>query len=132
MTESDPGVEGSEPAGKVTGMASLEDLEARVTVLEEQVRSTRQDAAAARVLAGTADRDVSEFKQTLNGHTKVLNAVRETQIEHGQRIERLEAKLGSVDDRLGTLEAKVDSGFTKVNINMEQISRLLQRLIEKD
>lgn len=118
MTESDLDGKASEPAGKVTGMASLEDLEARVTVLEEQVRSTRQDAAAARVLAGTADRDVSDFKQTLNGHTKVLNAVRETQIEHGQRLD--------------ALEAKVDSGFTKVNISMEQNSRLLQQLIDKD
>jgi Mg2+ and Co2+ transporter CorA len=99
-------------------MASLEDLEARVTALEEQVRHTRQDAAAARVLAGTADRDVSEFKQTLNGHTQVLNALRETQVEHGERI--------------GRLEAKVDSGFTKLNVNMEQISRLLQQVIEKD
>lgn len=125
MTESDPDFEGSEPAGKVTGMASLEDLEARVTVLEEQVRSTRQDAAAARVLAGTADRDVSEFKQTLNGHTKVLNAVRETQIEHGQDIAALKTEVGS-------LRAEMSSGFTKINVNMEQISRLLQQVIDKD
>ncbi|WP_103337480.1 hypothetical protein [Amycolatopsis sp. CA-126428] len=105
-------------------MASLEDLEARVTALEEQVQHTRQDAAAARVLAGTADRDVSDFKQTLNGHTRVLNAVRETQIEHGQRLDRLES-------RFDQLDAKVDSGFTKVNIGMEQMSRLLQQVIDK-
>lgn len=117
MTESDPDVEGLEPAGKVTGMASLEDLEARVTVLEEQVRSTRQDAAAARVLAGTADRDVSDFKQTLNGHSKVLNAVRETQIEQGQEI--------------ADLRAEMRSGFTKINVSMDQISRLLQQVIDQ-
>ncbi len=99
-------------------MASLEDLEARVNILEEQMLSTRQDAAAARVLAGTADRDVSEFKQTLNGHTKVLNAVRETQVEQGQRLDRL--------------EAKVDSGFTKVNIAIEQIAQLLHQALKKD
>ena len=110
-------------AGKVRGMASLEDLEARVTALEEQVRQSRQDATAARVLAGTADRDVSEFKQTLNGHTKVLNAVRETQIEHGQRLESLETKFDQLD-------AKVDSGFTKINIAVEQMSRLLQQVID--
>ncbi|WP_290049908.1 hypothetical protein [Amycolatopsis solani] len=98
-------------------MARLEDLEARVTVLEEQVRSTRQDAAAARVLAGAADRDVSDFKQTLNGHTKVQNAVRETQMEHGQRLD--------------AIESKIDSGFTKINVGMEQMSRLLQQVIDK-
>ncbi|WP_083562263.1 hypothetical protein [Mycobacterium malmoense] len=44
------------------------DLESRVTALERQVRdltgrvhASEQDAAAARVLAGAADRDVSEF-----------------------------------------------------------------------
>ncbi|MFL6111389.1 MAG: hypothetical protein ACJ786_08560 [Catenulispora sp.] len=99
-------------------MASLEDLEARVTALEEQVRQTRHDAAAARVLAGTADRDVSEFKQLLNALTRTTGALRETQVEDHRR--------------LAGLEAKVDSGFTKVNIGMEQTSRLLQQVIDKD
>jgi chromosome segregation ATPase len=106
-------------------MASLEDLESRVTALEEQMRDTRQDAAAARVLAGTADRDVSEFKQTLNGHTKVLNAVRETQIEDHHDIAALKTEVGS-------LRADMTSGFTKVNVGMEQIGRLLQQVIDKD
>lgn len=45
-----------------------ENLEQRVTALESQVReladrvrASEQDAAAARVLAGAADRDVTEF-----------------------------------------------------------------------
>ena len=118
MTESDPAAEDSAPADKIDDMARLDDLEARVTALEEQVRSTRQDAAAARILAGTADRDVSDFKQTLNGHTKVQNAMRETQIEHGQRLD--------------AIESKIDSGFTKINVSMEQMSRLLQQVIDKD
>jgi chromosome segregation ATPase len=98
-------------------MASLEDLEARVTALEEQGRQSRQDAAAARILAGAADRDVSDFKQTLNSHTQVLNALRETQVEHGQRLDQL--------------EAKVDSGFTKMNIGMERMTQLIQQVIDK-
>ncbi|MEU5258059.1 hypothetical protein [Amycolatopsis sp. NPDC021455] len=105
-------------------MASLEDLEARVSVLEEQMRHTRQDAAAARILAGTADRDVSEFKQVQNGHTKVLNAVRETQLEHGRDIAGLKTEVAD-------LRAEMQSGFTKVNIGMEQMSRLLQQVIDK-
>lgn len=114
-----------DPRAKVGGMASLEDLETRVTALEQQMQHTRQDAAAARVLAGTADRDVSEFKQTLNGHTRVLNAVRETQVEHGQDITALTTEVGS-------LRADLTSGFTKVNITLEQISRLLQQAIDKN
>ena len=125
MTERDPAAEGSDPAGKVDDMARLEDLEARVTALEEQTRQSRQDAAAARILAGAADRDVSDFKQTLNGHTQVLNSLRETQIEQGQRLGKLESKFDQLD-------AKIDSGFTKVNISIEQITKLLQRVIDKD
>ncbi len=106
-------------------MANLEDLETRVTALENQMQYTRQDAAAARVLAGTADRDVSEFKQTLNGHTKVLNAMRETQIEHGQNISGLKTDVAD-------LRTEMQSGFTKINVSMEQMSRLLQQVIDKD
>jgi hypothetical protein len=119
-------------------MASLEDLEARISVLEEQMQYTRQDAAAARVLAGTADRDVSEFKQTLNAHTKVLNAVRETQIEHGQDIaglkidvSGLKIDVSGLKTEVADLRADMTSGFTKVNIGMEQIGRLLQQVIDK-
>ncbi|MDX3193035.1 hypothetical protein PV458_31905 [Streptomyces sp. MN03-5084-2B] len=113
-------------------MASLEDLEARVTALEEQVQQSRHDAAAARILAGTADRDVSEFKQTLNGHTKVLNAMRETQIEHGQDISGLKTDVTGLKTEVADLRAEMQSGFTKVNIGMEQVSRLLQQVIDKD
>ena len=125
MTERDPAAEGSDPAGKVDDMARLEDLEARVTALEEQTRQSRQDAAAARILAGAADRDVSDFKQTLNGHTQVLNSLRETQIEQGQDISGLKTEV--ID-----LRAEMRSGFTKINVNLEQMSRLLQQVIDKD
>ncbi|WP_244211290.1 hypothetical protein [Amycolatopsis kentuckyensis] len=125
MTERDPAAEGSDPAGKVGDMARLEDLEARVTALEEQTRQSRQDAAAARILAGAADRDVSDFKQTLNGHTQVLNSLRETQIEQGRDISGLKTEV--ID-----LTTEVRSGFTKINVNLEQMSRLIQRVIDKD
>lgn len=42
-------------------MTSLEELEARVAALEAELGPIRQDAAAARVLAGGADRDVAAF-----------------------------------------------------------------------
>ncbi|ORV16653.1 hypothetical protein [Mycobacterium celatum] len=67
---------------------SPDSLEARVTKLEsqvhqlsERVRASEQDAAAARVLAGAADRDVTEFRDELRDFrratTASFNAVRE-------------------------------------------------------
>src|SRR5207248_7218600 len=76
----------------VTAMASLEELEARLAALEEQVQAIREDAAAARVLAGGADRDVFGFRAELRAHTATLNALRETQLEQGQAIVDLDQK----------------------------------------
>jgi chromosome segregation ATPase len=59
----------------------LTALEAQVRELAEQVRHSRQDAAAARVLAGGADRDVAEIRTEIREfrdvNNRVLNAMRE-------------------------------------------------------
>jgi hypothetical protein len=71
-----------------------ESLEARGTSLETQVRelaqrvrASEQDAAAARVLAGAADRDVAEFRGELrdfrNATVASFNALREDIVDHG-------------------------------------------------
>jgi hypothetical protein len=73
-------------------MAQPDDLAARLTALEtevhdlsHEVRVTRRDAVAARVLAGGAGRDVSEirgeirdFRQATTGS---LNALREDRLD---------------------------------------------------
>jgi hypothetical protein len=132
VTDGDPDVEDSEPAGKVRGMASLEDLEARVTALEEQVRQSREDATAARVLAGAADRDVSEFKQLLNALIRTTGALRETQVEDHRDIATLKTDVAYLKTEIGSLRADVTSGFTKVNIGMDRMAQLLQQVIDKD
>ncbi|WP_027941745.1 hypothetical protein [Amycolatopsis taiwanensis] len=69
-------------------MASPEEFEARVSALESQfrdlsdrVRHNEQDAAAARVLAGGADRDVTEIRGEIRDFrqatTSSFNAMRE-------------------------------------------------------
>lgn len=69
-------------------MAQPDDLEARVAALEtevrqlaDRVRHSEQDAAAARVLAGGADRDVSEIRGEIRDFrqatTSSFNATRE-------------------------------------------------------
>lgn len=86
-------------------MAQPHDLEARVDALEtkvqnlsDRVRGSEQDAAAARVLAGGAERDVTEIRGEIRDfreqNTRVLNAMRED---------------------LGDLRQKVDKGFAEVD-----------------
>jgi predicted TIM-barrel fold metal-dependent hydrolase len=96
----------------------MEDLEARLSAPEHKVAEVRQDAAAARVLAGAADRDVAEFRQALNAHTQVLNALRETQVEHHAETRKL--------------QAETREGFAKTAAGMAQITSLLQALTDKD
>jgi chromosome segregation ATPase len=79
------------------------DLETRVGILEREVARLREqaaltgsDAAAARVLAAGADHDVSEVRSELRAHTRALNALRETQLEQGESIARLEQNVTGV------------------------------------
>jgi uncharacterized protein YhaN len=109
-------------------MAQPPDLEARVAALEARmseldgrVRRSEQDAAAARVLAGGADRDVTEMTAEIRGfreqNTRVLNAMRED---------------------LTDLRSRVDNGFTEMrgkldaaSAGQQQIVSLLSTLIDQ-
>ena len=106
---------------------SQENLEGRVNALETTVddinrrlRSAEQDAAAARVLAGAADRDVTEIRTEIrdfrNATTASFNALRED---------------------FGDLRTHVDRGFTEMGGKLDatasgqqHIADLIQRLID--
>jgi hypothetical protein len=95
-----------------------DDLEERVSALDDQVR----DAAAARVLAGAADRDVTEFHTELRDFrqatTASFNAMREDFVD---------------------LREHVDRGFTEVRGKLDaaaggqqRIADLIQTLIDQE
>jgi hypothetical protein len=88
-------------------MSEPNEIHERVTRLEYQMVDARKDAAAARVLAGAADRDVSEMHAQLRAHTRTLNALRETQLEHGERLAGVEGQLVGVEGRLGGVEGQL-------------------------
>ncbi|MFI9383041.1 hypothetical protein [Kutzneria sp. NPDC052558] len=96
----------------------MEEIEARLAALEQQMQAVRQDAAAARVLAGGADRDVSALATRLDAQTKLLMALRETQVEQG--------------DRLTSLEAEVRQGFGALATGQAEITALLHRMLPGD
>ena len=113
-------------------MATPEDIENRLSAVERGVAQLRaqqgltaSDAAAARVLAAGADHDVSEVRAELRAHTGALNALRETQLEQGRRLDRM-------DGRLGALEARMADGFATVGAGMAQIVTLLEGLDDRD
>lgn len=77
------------------------------------------DAAVARVLAGGADRDVSALAAKLDAHTRVLNAIRETQLEQGMAI-------GELSHRIDGLEHEMREGFVTTATGMKRITVLLE------
>jgi hypothetical protein len=86
-------------------------------------------------LAGAADRDVSEFKQILQGHTRTLNALRETQLEQGDRLTNVEGRLTNVEGRLTNVEREMHDGFSEMregfstlHVGMAQITALLRNI----
>lgn len=88
-----------------------------MTALEARLEEVAADAAATRHLAAGADRDVSDVPGEPRAHTRALSALRETQVEQGQAIER---GFSDVPSRLGQT-----AGGT------EQIVGLLNTLITK-
>ena len=105
----------------------MEELEARVSALETQLRSVRQDAVAARVLAGGADRDVSAFGAKLDAQQRLLEALRETQIEHGRRIAGHDERFDHLEQRFDALESQMWQGFTNLERGQNVILDLLGR-----
>jgi len=93
-------------------------LERDIARLREELALAGSDASAARTLAAGADRDVSEVRAELRAHTQALNALRQTQLEQGQTLERLQESVQQ--------QAEVTSdGFATVRSGMTQIVALL-------
>lgn len=115
----------------------MEELEGRVTALEQQMRSVRQDAAAARVLAGGADRDVAALSARLDAQTRLMEALRQTQVEDHATIADLSRDVAGVKGDVAELkgdmaEVKGDIGELKVGFlnlarGQEMIVELLRR-----
>jgi hypothetical protein len=118
-------------------MASEEENEARLANAERKAHVARVDASHALVLAKGADRDVASFGDKLAAQQKLIEAVRETQVTHGQRLDVLDRKADLLDDkvdlldgRLTSFQAEMREGFARQAIGQAQITALLDRIID--
>ncbi|MGH3928342.1 MAG: hypothetical protein ACRDTF_00010 [Pseudonocardiaceae bacterium] len=123
-------------------MPAGDDIETRLAVVEHEVarlreRVARTDAVAgsAHVLAAGADREISESRAERRSHTQVLNALRETQLEHGAAISTLRQDVDSLRRNVDGLQREVREGFTEMRegfavlgTGMAQITALLTNL----
>ncbi len=103
-----------------------DDLEPRVAALEDDVAELRErmdqssaDAAAARVLAAGADEDVSEVRSELRSHNRTLNALRQTQLDQGRRMD---AGFARVDRQLAEVGATMGAGLAVITGMLERLA----------
>lgn len=113
-------------------MSSLEELEQRVAALEAELATVRQEAAAARALAAGADRDVAEYRAELRSHTRVLGALRETQVQQGQGLDRVDAKVDDLNTAVGQLAGTVGHIRDQHGASLAHITDLLGQLIDRE
>jgi len=97
-------------------MSEAAELTGRVTRPEHEM-------AEVRFLATKAEKDASDCKAVLIGHTGVLNAIREDQVDQGR-------KLANLDVRLAKVEGEMRTGFSTLAAGQAQITALLTTHIE--
>ncbi len=116
-------------------MADPDDLDARLRNVEREVeglktenKELRRDVSAARVLAAGADQDVSNMHAAFRAQTMVLNAMRETQLEHGKRIGGLDQRMGGLDQRMDGLDQRMDGLDQRMDGLDQRMDGLDQRM----
>ena len=118
-----------------SGMAESDELEPRVAELERQVREldrrvrgSAQDAAAARILAGGADRDVAEIRTEIRDFrqatTSSFNAVRQ---DFTDLRREMIGKFDQVDRGFTEMRGKLDATAA----GQQQIVNLLTTLVDQ-
>lgn len=94
--------------------------------MRARLKVSEQDAAAARVLAGAADRDVGEIRSEMRDFRRAtvssFNAVREDLVD----------LRGELVDEVGDLRAEMRSKFDLTAAGQQQIVGLLQTLIDRE
>lgn len=114
-------------------------LEGEVRALGERVRHSEQDAAAARVLAGGADRDVAEIRGDIrefrDQNNRLLSAMRADLTDLRGEFVRENQELRA---DMHTLREHVDGGFASVcgaldatAAGQHEIAEMLSRLIDE-
>jgi hypothetical protein len=110
----------TEPSGGLE--ARVAALEARVGELAERLQHSAQDAVAARVLAGGADRDVDQIRGFRQATTSSFNATREDLADLRKHVDDGFAK---VERRFTQMRGKFDAAAA----GQQQIVELLNTLV---
>jgi chromosome segregation ATPase len=112
-----------------------DDIETRLSIVEHDLAELRKElaltsseAAAARVLAVGADRDVSEVRAELRAHTQALNALRETQVDFSRQLTDFGRRIDALEREFDALRREMREGFATLATGIAQVTALLTNL----
>ncbi|MBA3744178.1 hypothetical protein [Sporichthya sp.] len=100
-----------------------------------RLRAVEHESLASRQLAAAAYEEVGSLAAGVRANTSLLNALRETQVEQGVRLTRVETRLESLESAVSGLDAKVvglesevRTGFAMVGQGMATITAMVERI----
>jgi chromosome segregation ATPase len=103
-------------------MSEPAELERRVSRLETEMSEVCH-------LARGASWEVGALRADLRSHTRVLNALRQTQVDQGEEMRtgfaRVDGELDDLRAEVGDLRAEVREGFSVLAVGQAQITALL-------
>ena len=118
-------------------MASLEE---RVTALEARVDQLAQDQRHSTDISVTSAREALTAREAHQKNIELLNALRKTQAEHTQRLERMDERFDRVDERFDRIESRQDTmdgrldriegSLGVLTVGVHSIESLLNRLVD--
>ncbi|HEU0191188.1 MAG TPA: hypothetical protein VFR17_07950 [Mycobacterium sp.] len=119
----------------------VDALEAQVHKLTDRVRASEQDVAAARILAGAADRDVDEFRGELRGIRGEMHDIRgEVHDIRGEMrgfrrattasFNALRADMTDLRGEFTDLRTHVDNGFTEMRGKFDATAAGQQHIVD--
>ncbi|MFP8907397.1 hypothetical protein [Streptomyces atacamensis] len=106
----------------MVGTSELEEMRRRLEALEGEVARLREESATTRTLAAMADRDVAEMRAALRGHTQVLGALRETQLEQGQATGRTLDAHGRMLEQIAGVVGSLVQGQAQILDRLDRIA----------
>jgi hypothetical protein len=77
-------------------MGEIEELRRRLEALEAEVHDMREEQAATRHLAVNSDRDVAALQEQRRADVQLMQALRQTQLEHSKTLAEHSKLLGAL------------------------------------
>ena len=108
-------------------MTNPSDVEARLAALESRMEEVAADAAAARHLTAARDRDLADLSIKVDANRQAINALG---VQTAGRFDRVEHRLDGIDERMTSLETKVDNGFAEMRGKLDQTGAGMQQIVD--